>query len=86
MAKVEILEVATEHSGERKTEYIVSPDGLVKQTQLRVIGRAFQNLIYDEFFDDDEKALAVRNALDEYFKEHNEVIPWGIIFFFLFKY
>ena len=41
MAKVEILEVSTECGGNRKTEYIVSPDGLVKQTQLRVIGRAF---------------------------------------------
>lgn len=75
MAKVEILEVSTEWDGDRKTEYIVSPDGLVKQTQLRVIGRAFQNLLYDEFFDSDEKALNLREALGEYFKSHHELIP-----------
>lgn len=82
MAKVEILEVSTECGGDRKTEYIVNPDGLVKQTQLRVIGRAFQNLLYDEFFDSDEKALNLREAISEYFKSHHELAPWGDSFLY----
>ena len=72
MAKVEILEVSTECGGDRKTEYIVNPDGLVKQTQLRVIGRAFQNLLYNSLLDNDPEADALKLALDAYFKKHHE--------------
>ena len=72
MASVEIMEVTIEQGGKRVTEYVVNPRGLVIQTKLRVLGRAFQNLLYNSLLDNDPEAEALKLALDGYFKKHHE--------------
>ena len=72
MASVEIMEVTIEQGGKRVTEYVVNPRGLVIQTKLRVLGRAFQNLLYNSLLDNVREADALKRALDGYFKKHYE--------------
>ena len=72
MASVEIMEVTIEQGGKRVTEYVVNPGGLVIQTKLRVLGRAFQNLLYNSLLDNDPEADALKHALDAYLKKHHE--------------
>lgn len=72
MASVEIMEVTIEQGGKRVTEYVVNPGGLVIQTKLRVLGRAFQNLLYNSLLDNDPEADELKLALDAYFKKHHE--------------
>lgn len=72
MASVEIMEVTIEQGGKKVTEYVVNPGGLVIQTKLRVLGRAFQNLLYNSLLDNDPEADALKLALDAYFKKHHE--------------
>lgn len=72
MASVEIMEVTIEQGGKRVTEYVVNPRGLVIQTKLRVLGRAFQNLLYNSLLDNDPEADELKLALDAYFKKHHE--------------
>lgn len=72
MAKVEILEVTVEKDRSSEYEYLVNPDGLVKSTQLRILGRAFQNLLFDPEFDNDQNCQILRKVICDYFEKVNK--------------
>jgi len=61
------MEVNVEMQRESHTEYVVYPDGLVKSTQFRILGRALTNLAYDPEFNDREGIDNLRKTLAEFF-------------------
>ena len=67
MTDIRVVEVNIEQGKDRHNEYFVCPDGLVKTTQLRILGRALTNFTYDPELDNIEGIGELRDALSNFF-------------------